>query len=135
MQLPATVCDIGELGDLCGDSFVANDEADKHGICELWREMDADGNRDTALALLGSESKDMDNMIWGDDGGHGWQREREMRRTAFYWRLSINSVVPPKQEIGTRHAAIPTPRPPTADRPPAHGLPGTRPGRTPHSAR
>ncbi len=52
IELPATVCDGGELSDLCGDCLVADDEADVHGVCEVWVEVDADGDGDAALAPL-----------------------------------------------------------------------------------
>ena len=41
VELPTTIGDTWELGDLCWDGLVADDEPDEHGVGEIWMEVDA----------------------------------------------------------------------------------------------
>ena len=67
VQLPAAVDDTGEESDFCRDGLVVDDETNVHGVCEIWVEVDADGDGHAWLAFLGRVTKDMDDARRRDD--------------------------------------------------------------------
>jgi len=85
MKLPATISDGGELSDLCGDGFIADDETDVHGIGEVRVEVDADGDGDAPLAFGGGVAEDVDDACRRDDGrGVGRSHEPQNAESTHY---------------------------------------------------
>ena len=63
MKLPTAIGNAWELGEFCGKRLVGDEETNEHGVGEIWREMNTDGDGNTMLALGGGIGEDVNEAV------------------------------------------------------------------------